>query len=111
MADKVPVRPGWRKTPDGKVPRVGRPDRDGREWPGNYLFHKVVGTGAEATFEFLGMDCEESVIDTQSVRHAIREGYLVVTDESHALFSFNTVDPSAKDAPATPKKAARKDEN
>lgn len=109
MAEKVPVRPGWRLTPDGKVPRLGRPDNDGREWPGNYLFHKVVGTGLDATFDFLGMDCEENVVDTISVRHAIQQGYLVVTDPAHALYEFNQPDPSAMDELAKPKKATRKD--
>lgn len=110
MADKVPVRPGWRLTPDGNPPRLGRPDRNGLEWPGDYLFYRVVGTGAEAKFEFLGNDCEEMVMDTLSVRHAIRDGYLFVTDQDHPLAQFNQPDPSVKDTPAKPTKAARKDE-
>ncbi len=110
MVDKVPVRLGWRRMSDGSMPRIGRPAGDGREWPGSYLFHKVVGVGKDGTFEYLGDDCVEDVMDTPSIRRYILDGHLIVTDDKHPLAALNQPDPSIKDEPAKSKKASRKDE-
>jgi len=110
MADKVPVRLGWRRMSDGSKPRLGRPVGDGREWPGDYLFHEVVGAGKDATFKFKGDDCVEDVMDTPSVRRYILDGHLIVTDDKHPLAALNQPDPSPVDVPTKPKKASRKDE-
>jgi hypothetical protein len=110
--NKVRVRPGWRLSPDGQRPRVGRPDGDGREWPGDYLFHDVVNPGPDrdkdgndlgAPTEFVFVDREEEVIDCTAIRRYIKDGVIVVVDKNHELFELNGPSPDAPKK-STPKK-------
>ena len=116
---KVTVRPGWRLGADGKPLRLGKPDRDGRERPGNYLFHDVKNPGLDKhpdtglsmgePTEFVFVDREEVVFDTPLKREQIRQGYLVVVDDDHELAVFNTAPPEPPvEADPPKKKAARK---
>lgn len=123
---KVKVRPGPRLGPDGKRPRIGRPDRDGRERPGNYLFHDVKNPGLDVHPEtgraigepavFVFVDREEDVFDTPMIREAIRQGFLFVVDTDSELAVFNVTPPEpppepdedTEEADPPKKKAARK---
>jgi len=106
---KVMVRPGSRMTQDGR-PRVGKPDKDGREWPGQYLFHDVVNPGPDfdadgnATGEptgFVFVDRDEEAFDCPALRHSIVDGFVDVVDKKHALYCLNTT-------PDAPKKSTSK---
>lgn len=115
---KVTVRPGPRLGPDGKPPRLGVPDRDGRELPGRYLFHDVKNPGPDSVegrpngepTEFVYVERDEDVYDTPLKREEIRQGFLLVVDPRHELAVFNVTPPEPPPEADPPKKknAARK---
>lgn len=114
---RVRVRPGWRLSPDGTRPRLGRPDATGREFPGQYLFHDIKNPGRDRhpdtgraigePTEFIFVDRVEETYDTPLKRSQIQQGYLLVVDEDHELFTLNCPDPVAVEDTPT-KKTTRK---
>jgi len=121
MADKVRVRPGWRKAPDGSTPRLGVTDARGREYPGNYLFHDVKNPGPDLDAlgaplrgvemtQFVFVDREEEVYISPTVKQWIREGYLTVSDSSHKFYAANAPEPGNNTNKKTKAKSVKADD-
>jgi hypothetical protein len=111
---KVVVRPGARMMQDGQRPRVGKPDKDGREWPGRYLFHDVENPGPDFDADgneigeptsFVFVDREEETFDCPAIRQSIVDGLVEVVDKKHELHRLNVAKPN------TPKKSKSKDQD
>ena len=115
---KVKVRPGWRMMQDGQRPLIGKPDRDGLERPGSYLFHDVKNPGPDfkkngdplPKTEFVFEDREEEALDCPSLRRNIRDGFVEVVDKKHETFVLN-VDPPDRAAKKSKSKSKTKDED